>query len=418
MAAQELSTIASIAERYRQVRGVTESLCRPLEPEDTVVQSMPQASPVKWHLAHTSWFFETFLLTKALPGYRPFHPRFNYLFNSYYEAIGERVARTDRGLLTHPRLGEVYDYRAHVDEGMQRLLKEISSEAHAELAPLVELGLNHEQQHQELILTDVKHLFASNPLRPAYHHRPAEDGGPVPPLRWVEHGAGIRAIGISGNGFCFDNESPRHRVFLNAFRIAARPVANGEFLGFMEDGGYTRPELWLSDGWDACRRLQWTSPLYWERTGNVWESMTLAGMWPVNLAEPVCHVSYYEADAFARWAGARLPTEAEWEIAADTSPIEGNFLDSGRLHPAPVPEQTSFFGDVWQWTQSPYVGYPGYRALAGAIGEYNGKFMCNQMVLRGGSCATPRSHVRATYRNFFPPEVRWQFMGFRLAQDV
>jgi ergothioneine biosynthesis protein EgtB len=406
------------AERYRQVRDVTEGLCRPLEPEDAVVQSMPQASPAKWHLAHTSWFFETFVLTAALPGYRAFDSRFGYLFNSYYEAVGERVNRADRGLLTRPLLREVYDYRQHVDDAMERLLSEASESTLREVGPIIELGLNHEQQHQELIVTDVKHLFARNPLKPAYHARPAESCGVTPALRWIEQGAGIRAIGHSADSFAFDNESPRHRVFLNAFRIAARPVTNGEYLAFIEDAGYRRPELWLSDGWNTCRAQGWHAPLYWEKPEDTWEMMTLAGRRPLNRAEPVCHVSFYEADAFARWAGARLPTEAEWETAAADLPIAGNLLESGRLHPAPATEATTFFGDVWQWTQSPYVGYPGYRPLAGALGEYNGKFMCNQLVLRGGSCATPGSHLRATYRNFFSPDARWQFMGLRLAQDA
>lgn len=415
---QHVVACEALAEHYGRVREVTESLCRPLDAEDAAVQSMPQASPVKWHLAHTSWFFETFLLSDALPGYRPFDPRFCYLFNSYYETVGARVARGERGLLTRPRLREVYEYRAHVDAGMQRLLREASDERRRDIAPLVELGLNHEQQHQELILTDVKHLFASNPLQPAYRPRAAEEAGAAPALRWIEHGPGIRAIGHSGDAFAFDNESPRHRVFLNAFRIAACPVTNGEYLEFMADGGYARPELWLSDGWAARGVQGWTAPLYWQHRDAGWESMTLAGVQPVSRAEPVCHVSYYEADAYARWAGARLPTEAEWEIAAADMPIAGNFLERERFHPTPVPGEASFFGDVWEWTQSPYVGYPGYRPPAGALGEYNGKFMCNQFVLRGGSCATPRSHLRATYRNFFPPDARWQFMGLRLAQDA
>jgi ergothioneine biosynthesis protein EgtB len=416
MPAPHQPVTTATAEEYRKVRGVTEALCRPLAPEDTVVQSMPLASPVKWHLAHTSWFFETFLLDAWLPEYRPFDEHFGFLFNSYYETIGARVARPQRGLLTRPLLSRIHDYRRHVDAAMLQLLE---ADALDERAALVALGLNHEQQHQELILTDIKHLFATNPLRPVYRDRPCEWRREPATRRWIEHAAGLRRIGHAGEGFAFDNESPRHRVFLNAFRIAARPVTNAEYVDFIEDGGYQRPEWWLSDGWTACREQDWTAPLYWERKNDEWETMTLAGPRSLNLAEPVCHVSYYEADAFARWAGVRLPTEAEWETAAADLPLTGNFLDSGRLHPAPIEDASPcFHGDVWQWTQSPYVGYPGYRPPAGALGEYNGKFMCNQMVLRGGSCLTPAGHLRPTYRNFFPPAARWQATGIRLAKDA
>jgi ergothioneine biosynthesis protein EgtB len=407
-----------LAARYRAVRQLTERLCEPLAVEDYQLQSMPDCSPPKWHLAHTTWFFETFALAAHDPDHKPFHPLFNYLFNSYYEAVGDRWPRPARGLLSRPTVAEVYDYRRSVDERMLRLLDRADADALAAVAPLVELGLNHEQQHQELILTDLKHGFALNPLRPAYAAVPGPRAtSAAPPLRWEPRPAGLHWLGHGGGGFAFDNESPRHKVFVQAHEIASRPVTAGEYLDFLEDGGYDRPELWLSDGWAARRQHGWTAPLYWERSTDGWRVFTLHGLRPLDPAEPVCHVSYYEADAYARWAGARLPTEAEWEVAADRE-VDGNFLESGRLHPAPDPGTGQFFGDVWEWTASPYTAYPGYRPAAGALGEYNGKFMCNQMVLRGGSCATPAGHVRPTYRNFFPPDARWQFSGVRLAKDV
>lgn len=406
---------------YQAVRRQTEALAQPLEPEDFVVQSMPDASPVKWHLAHTSWFFETFILATALPGYRPRYPQYNYLFNSYYNAIGERIARDRRGLLSRPTIREVECYRREIDDRMEGWLRSADGEALSALTPIVILGLHHEQQHQELIVTDLKHAFASNPLRPVYQKRPV--GSPVVPgpVSWSSYPAGVRPIGHEGGGFAFDNETPRHPEYVGAFELASRPVTNGEYLAFIEDGGYDRAEFWLSDGWAARKSRGWAAPLYWERVEGRWMVMTLAGMLDVAPDEPVAHVSYYEADAFARWSGARLATEAEWEVAAEGRPIEGNFLESGLLHPAPTPgggAPAGMFGDVWEWTASPYSPFPGYRPAAGALGEYNGKFMCNQMVLRGGSCATPRSHIRATYRNFFPPEARWQFSGIRLARDT
>jgi ergothioneine biosynthesis protein EgtB len=412
---------------YRAVRGLTERLCAPLGPEDYVVQSMPDASPVKWHLAHTTWFFETFLLAAFDPGHQPFHPHYGYLFNSYYNAVGDRLPRPRRGLLTRPAVEEVYRYRAHVDAHLGRLLRDADEARLRRLGPLVELGLNHEQQHQELLLTDLKHAFSCNPLRPAYRDPPAPPAA-VPatsaPAAWIDYPEGVREIGHAGERFAFDNEGPRHRVFLAAFRLAARPVTNGEYRAFVEDGGYQRPEPWLSDGWAARQAQQWEAPLYWERDGDGWVQFTLEGMRPLRDEEPVCHVSYYEADAFARWAGARLPTEAEWEVAAADAPVDGNLLDDERFRPVPAPTAASashpaqLYGDVWEWTASPYVAYPGYRPVAGALGEYNGKFMCNQLVLRGGSCVTPRSHLRPTYRNFFPPDARWQFSGLRLAKDL
>jgi ergothioneine biosynthesis protein EgtB len=410
------------AERYRAVRAFTERLCDPLAVEDYSVQSMPDASPAKWHLAHTTWFFETFVLVPGLPGYAVFHPRYGYLFNSYYNAVGERHERPRRGLLTRPTVDEVYGYRAHVDRHLLALLDGLDGERAAALLPVVQLGLHHEQQHQELLLTDLKHAFAANPLQPAYQEAPPAATGPEVPLGWKAYGEGVRWIGHAGPEFAFDNETPRHRVFLEAFALGTRLVTADEYLAFVEDGGYRRPELWLSDGWIAVQANHWTAPLYWDRQGGDWWQMTLGGPRPVVPAEPVCHVSYYEADAYARWAGGRLPTAAEWEWAAADVPLAGNFVESGRLHPAPAAEAPDelqqMFGDVWEWTSSAYAPYPRYRPLPGALGEYNGKFMCNQMVLRGGSCASPRAHLRRSYRNFFPPDARWQFSGIRLARDA
>jgi len=405
----------ALAARYRATRSRSEALCAPLEVEDYQLQSMPDCSPPKWHLAHTAWFFETFILAPHEPGFRPHRPEFAFLFNSYYEAVGARWPRPERGLLSRPTVAEVYDYRRSVDERTLALLESADDPTFDAIAPVVEIGLNHEEQHQELLLTDLKHAFGLNPLRPRYAPDDDAPRAGADPLGWEAHPAGVRWVGHDGPGFAFDNEGPRHRVFVDGFAIASRPVNNGEFLRFIEDGGYDRPELWLSDGWAARKRLGWTAPLYWGRDGSGFELFTLRGMRPLDPAEPVCHVSFYEADAYARWAGARLLTEFEWETAAGAREVEGNFLDSGRLHPAAG--GASPFGDVWTWTASPYIAYPGYRPAAGALGEYNGKFMCNQMVLRGGSCATPPGHVRATYRNFFPAEARWQFSGIRIAKD-
>jgi ergothioneine biosynthesis protein EgtB len=409
--------------RYQAVRARTEALCAPLSPEDMMVQSMPDASPAKWHLAHTTWFFETFLLAPHLPGYRPFDPRFAYLFNSYYNAVGERILRSKRGTISRPGAEQVFDYRRAVDRAMAELLQGASPDTTRTLAPLVELGLNHEQQHQELILTDIKHAFGTSPVQPAYQEAPE---GPTPsasrPLGWVRYGGGVVEVGHDGRGFAFDNESPRHRVYLEPYELANRLVTNGEYLAFIEDRGYERPELWLSEGFEAVRSQGWGAPEYWHFRDGTWRAYTLSGLTEINQAEPVCHVSYYEADAYARWAGARLPAEAEWEAAAAGFPIVGNLQEAGRFHPAPAPEADSrlsqLFGDVWEWTGSAYLAYPNFRPAAGAIGEYNGKFMCGQMVLRGGSCATPATHIRASYRNFFPPGARWQFSGIRLARGA
>jgi len=412
----------SLLERYMDMRQTSMRLCSPLSIEDHCLQSMPDASPAKWHLAHTTWFFETFLLTPSLRGYKPLQPAFRNLFNSYYEAVGDRPLRSLRHTLSRPSLAEVHSYRAAVDEAMGKLL---GSEPPAEVRDLVLLGINHEQQHQELIVTDVKYSLSTNPLRPAYREggdearvKPKEGRTRGADMRWHSFDGGLYTAGSDGEGFSFDNEGPRHQVYLQPFRLASRLITNREYIEFMDSGAYNKAELWLSEGWDQVRANRWSAPLYWERRDGSWWHYTMNGMQPVELNDPVCHVSYFEADAFARWAGARLATEFEWETAARGFEVEGNLLESDVLRPLPAGSSdglTQMFGDVWEWTGSSYLGYPGFKPAAGAVGEYNGKFMCNQMVLRGGSCATPRSHIRATYRNFFPPHVRWQFMGIRLA---
>ena len=403
-----------LASKYQQVRRTSIEIAQPFSAEDQMLQSMPDASPMKWHLAHTTWFFETFILSADISGYKPFDPRFKHLFNSYYKQLGSHPYRGSRGLMSRPSLDEVHAYRKRVDDAMAKYLERPSSEA----AALIELGLNHEQQHQELMVTDIKHALWSMPLRPeaAKNLRMSSS---APEIEWSEFEGGIHSVGHSGDGFAFDNECPRHEVLLQPFQIASRQVTNAEYLEFMQNNGYRRPELWLSDGWDAICAHGWNAPLYWEQKDGEWLEFSFAGMSPVDPGAPVCHVSFYEADAFARWRGARLPREEEWEVAAVKfgAARPGEFLDGTRLHPQPVsgPGQ-HWFGNVWEWTASPYIAYPGFKPEVGVIGEYNGKFMCNQFVLRGGSCATPANHIRATYRNFFPPHVRWQFMGIRLAK--
>jgi ergothioneine biosynthesis protein EgtB len=417
-AANPRTEASSLRERLFATRVLSSELARPLSDEDQVVQAMDDASPAKWHLAHTTWFFEAFLLKPFLAGYRVFDERFEYCFNSYYESVGPRHPRPKRGLLTRPSAQEVRAYRASIDAALDRLL---AGPLEPEAAALIELGINHEQQHQELLLTDILSLFAAEPLRPAYRETgPGVALGKVAPLAWVAFDGGIAAVGHDGEGFAYDNESPRHDALLRPFKLANRSVTNAEWMEFIADGGYATPALWLADGWNTVRGQDWRAPLYWEDVEGGPAQMSLNGFRPIDPAAPVTHISYYEADAFARWAGYRLPTEFEWEVAAASVPLEGRTLGSGHLQPMqaePGPGLTQMIGDVWEWTGSAYLPYPGFKAALGAVGEYNGKFMCNQFVLRGGSCVTPEGHIRRTYRNFFYPHQRWQFTGLRLAQD-
>lgn len=406
---------------YHEVRHTSERLGEPLSDADATVQSMPDASPAKWHLAHTTWFFEAMVLSPHLTGYRTFDERFTFLFNSYYETLGARQPRPRRGMITRPTLDEVYAYRAHVDQAVFRLLGQPLAPTVAEL---IELGCHHEQQHQELLLTDILHLFAQNPIRPVYRDpAPVSVENTVPSaLSFTEFEGGIVEIGHGGAGFAFDSEGPRHRALIEPFRLADRLVTNAEWMDFIEDGGYTKPLLWLSEGWAKVLAEGWSHPLYWEtHDGQQW-TMTLRGLQPVDPAAPVTHVSYFEADAFATWSGKRLPSETEWEVAAQQLDVRGNFLNLDRLRPGPASPRMAgvqqMFGDVWEWTRSPFSPYPRFRPVEGAVGEYNGKFMSGQFVLRGGSCVTPPEHLRASYRNFFPAHVRWQFAGLRLAEDV
>jgi ergothioneine biosynthesis protein EgtB len=414
---------SALADRLFATRRHSLDLASPLSPEDMVVQAMDDASPTKWHLAHVTWFFETFVLLPHAAGYRRFDEAFAYCFNSYYESEGARHPRPRRGMLTRPSLADVLAYRAHVDEALEALAGAGRHED-GEIARLIEIGINHEQQHQELMLTDILALFAASPLRPAYRPARSERGEGEPgTLGWVRFPGGIRSIGHGGDGFCWDNETPAHSVLLRPFRLADRLVTNGEWLEFMTGGGYGDALLWLSDGWATVRREDWRAPLYWERHDGEWHQMSLEGLCPVDPAAPVAHLSYYEADAFARWAGHRLPTEFEWEFAAASRDETPPARPDGRLAPAPARSGApgtpgQMFTDVWQWTQSAYLPYPGYRAAEGALGEYNGKFMVGQHVLRGASFATPAGHARASYRNFFYPHQRWQFTGLRLAADV
>jgi ergothioneine biosynthesis protein EgtB len=408
-------------QRLDAVRARTESLCAPLEIEDYVIQAIAEVSPPKWHLAHTTWFFETFILIPFAPGYRVFDDAYAHLFNSYYETAGTFFPRNQRGLLSRPPVADIYRYRSHVDEALQALLDDLPQPSARDILARVELGIEHETQHQELLLMDVKYNFFINPLKPAYR-----DIANLPPpashpsMGWHAFGGGIVEVGHDGTGFSFDNERPRHQTLLRDFRLGSRLVSNEEYLDFIADGGYQRPGLWLSDGWHIISTQRWLAPLYWIQEGNDWQQFTLSGMRSLNLHEPVSHLSYFEADAYARWAGKRLPTEAEWEHTAASLPVAGNFLESGLLHPQTARQSglTQLYGDLWEWTQSAYTPYPGFRPLPGTLGEYNGKFMSGQMVLRGGCCATAQDHIRSSYRNFFRPADRWMFSGLRLAENA
>ena len=410
--------------RFHQIRNFTNALCANLEPEDFVVQSMPDVSPTKWHVAHTTWFFETFILKKFVSGYHADVPEYAYLFNSYYNAAGDMHRRDLRGLISRPTVREAQRYRSSIDAHMDNLLSDADENLIDEIEPILILGIHHEQQHQELLITDIKHVFAQNPLYPVFREHKTNIASPKPaPMGFFDFDEATVQIGHDGNGFAYDNEGPRHRALVSAFSLASRPVTNGEYLQFIEDSGYARAEFWLSLGWMTVNEQRWQAPLYWVKRDGAWWNFTLSGFRPVDESEPVTHVSYFEADAYANWAGARLPTEFEWERAASDCPIEGNFVEHEKFHPQALISSEKdrrlhqMFGDVWEWTRSAYSPYPGYRAAPGALGEYNGKFMCNQYVLRGGSCATSRTHIRRTYRNFFPPEKRWQFTGIRLARD-
>ncbi|MBU1100098.1 MAG: ergothioneine biosynthesis protein EgtB [Bacteroidetes bacterium] len=413
-----------LSNKYLSVRSLTESLCEPLEIEDYVVQSMPDASPIRWHIAHTSWFFETFILKEVLPNYKPLNEIYPFLFNSYYVQAGERFARPDRGLLTRPTVKEVMEYRHYIDRHMLGLIEKTTEEQLEQLTVTFNIGLNHEQQHQELMLTDLKHMFSRNPLYPVYREQPLYT--PIKPadIHWVEFEESTKEIGSNGSEFFYDNEIPRHKALTLPFAIADRLVTNGEFIEFMESGGYENQILWLSSGYTAVEENNWRSPLYWQKIENEWWNYTLNGFRKVHPDEPVTHISFYEAEAYAHWKGFRLPTEFEWERASEGVEIKGNFVDDSSFHPMGLTIDTiadplkQFYGTVWEWTCSDYAPYPGYKVPPGAIGEYNGKFMSGQIVLRGGSCATSQNHIRKTYRNFFPHSARWQFMGIRLAKDL
>jgi len=425
------SRIERLRDRFHQIRNFTNGLCAGLEPEDCVVQSMPDVSPTKWHLAHTTWFFETFILKKFVPGYRAEIQEYAYLFNSYYNAAGDMHRRDLRGLISRPTVSQAQRYRESVDSHIDELLSNPDESLLDEMEAILVLGFHHEQQHQELLITDIKHVFAQNPLYPVFRQRNRDVAAKtITPIQFIDFEETVTAIGHNGNEFAYDNEGPRHQALVPAFSLATRPVTNGEFIAFIEDNGYSRAEFWLSLGWMTVNEQRWNAPLYWTKRDGAWWNFTLSGLRRVDQSEPVTHVSYFEADAYANWAGARLPTEFEWERAALSCPIEGNFVETELFHPVAVVSAVSgdkpgkdqrlhqMFGDVWEWTRSAYSPYPGYRTAPGALGEYNGKFMCNQYVLRGGSCATSRIHIRHTYRNFFQPEKRWQFTGIRLARDA
>ncbi len=412
----------TLIDRFQTIRDFSLYLSDPLEKEDYVIQAIENTSPTKWHLAHVSWFYETFVLEKAIPDYESLHPQYSYIFNSYYLQTGEPHTRSKRGLLSRPTVDQVLEYRAYVNEQVLNFLDGASEEELTEFGPVIEIGNHHEQQHQELMITDLKYMFAQNPLYPKYKELDRPEGEQPDAMSWVSFDEGIYEIGNNGGEFTYDNEHPRHRKFLEPFVMADRLITNGEFMEFMEDGGYQRSPLWLDDGWATVNKNNWDSPLYWCKRDDGWYHYTLGGLRKVNPHEPVTHVSYYEADAFARWADARLPREAEWEVAAGDKPYEGNFVEEGHFHPRPLQKNSDelkqMYGDVWEWTMSSYEPYPGYQPLPGALGEYNGKFMCSQYVLRGGSCATSKRHIRKTYRNFFYPDARWQFNGIRLAKNI
>jgi ergothioneine biosynthesis protein EgtB len=409
-----------LLKRFKEIRRASLNIVEPLEPEDFVIQVMTNTSPTKWHLAHVSWFFETFLLDKAYDDYDSLHPQYSYIFNSYYLQTGQPHGRAKRGFLSRPTVEEVMEYRRYVNRNVIDFLENADDEQLAEFGPVIEIGNNHEQQHQELMITDFKFMFAQNPLFPVYREQNNAESHVPDDLNWISFEEGIYEIGSAGGEFTYDNEHPRHRMFLEAFKLGHRLITNREFLQFMEDGGYERSGLWLDDGWSAVNENNWNAPLYWLQKDGKWHYYTLSGLRKVDPNEPVTHISYYEADAFARWAGARLPTEVEWEVAAGDKPYEGNFVEDETFHPRPLRQDkdrlNQMYGDVWEWTKSSYDAYPGYQPLEGALGEYNGKFMCGQYVLRGGSCATSKSHIRKTYRNFFYPDARWQFNGIRLAK--
>jgi len=407
--------------KYEHIRQDSELICTPLETEDYGIQTMPDVSPAKWHLAHTSWFFETFLLLPFLNTYRCFDARYDHLFNSYYLTHSQPFSRPSRGLLSRPTVAEIYRYRAAVDEAMLELITNAADRQWQEIEPLIVLGLNHEQQHQELMLTDLKHIFAQNPLRPQYRDLSPPPLHEVTGISWITVDKGTYDIGHSGTGFGYDNEYPRHQVLLQASALASRPVTNAEYLEFINDGGYKNPALWLSDGWALQQIHAWHAPLYWEKRDREWWYMTLGGMRPLDLNAPVCHVSQYEAAAYASWAGSRLPTEFEWEVSVSGLPVQGNLRNTDYLQPVAASDSSLLqqcYGDVWEWTASAYAPYPGYRIPEGTVGEYNGKFMSSQAVLRGGSCVTPADHIRSSYRNFFYPKDRWQISGIRLARDL
>ena len=408
-----------LIERYRKVRARTEALCAPLEIEDFCIQAMENASPPKWHLAHVTWFFETFILVPYVKGYRMLREEYAHLFNSYYETAGTFFPRPQRGMLSRPTVDEVYRYRRHVDAALLELLAQPPERHAADIRPRLQLGLEHEIQHQELLLMDTRYNFSINPLQPAYHNVSPLPSDEPPAMGWQEFAGGIVEIGHAGDGFAYDNERPRHQTYLQDFCLGTRLVSNAEYLAFVDDGAYARVELWLSDGWRTLKEQRWQAPLYWYREGRDWLHFDLSGAHDLRPDEPVSHLSYYEADAYARWAGKRLPTEAEWEHAASAQSIAGNFLDNGLYVPRPAQAgHNQMFGDLWEWTLSAYLPYPGFKPLPGTLGEYNGKFMSDQMVLRGGCCVTAQDHMRASYRNFFRPADRWMFSGLRLAEDL